>query len=126
MEDLEASRKLVFFLAEAVESLGKKKEYLRRTFSRYIDKGKLIKPLRGVYVIVPTRHRDMGSWPAEDLVVLVLEKLKINYYACLLTAASYHGASHQHPMTFQIMVDRQLHKNWIFGRVSVDFYFKKT
>lgn len=45
----------------------------------------------------------------------------VSYYVALLSAAELHGAAHQRPQAFQVMVDRRV-RNRDFGRVRVRFY----
>ena len=126
LTDLEEKGQLAFFTEEAATALHKKKSYLYKQLSTFVSQGRLITPRRGLYVIIPNRHRDIGSLPAENLVLIVMNKLKIDYYACLLTAARYYGATHQKVMTFQVMTSKPIYKKWVFGRIKVDFFYKKN
>ncbi len=46
------------------------------------------------------------------------------YYVCGLSAAYYHGAAHQKPQVFQVMLGRD-RKEIQFGDINIHFYFKK-
>ena len=51
--------------------------------------------------------------------------LKTPYYAGLLTAASYHGATHQKLQVFQVISSKRMFKKWIFGDIKIEFIYKK-
>ena len=46
----------------------------------------------------------MGVLPGELFIDPMMRALGRNYYVSLLTAAAMHGASHQAPQAFQVMV----------------------
>ena len=50
---------------------------------------------------------------------------RLEYYACLQTAALYHGASHQKPQVFQIMTNKQINPLSI-GKIRIEFIYKKS
>jgi predicted transcriptional regulator of viral defense system len=50
-----------------------------------------------------------------------MSALDRRYYVALLSAAELHGASHQAPQVFQVMVDRHL-KDRDFGRTRLRFF----
>ncbi|MEG9862697.1 MAG: type IV toxin-antitoxin system AbiEi family antitoxin [Parvularculales bacterium] len=53
-----------------------------------------------------------------------MEHLGLNYYAGLMTASDFHGASHQIPMVFQVMVERP-RRMLRCGRIRVRFVVRK-
>ena len=61
-------------------------------------------PYRGFHVVIPPEHQRVGCLPAEQFVPQLMERLGIPYYAGLLTTARYHGAAHQQPQVFQVVV----------------------
>ncbi len=115
-----------FFTAEqAISDLKISKESLNSRVYKIKKKQEIISPARNLYVIVPPEHRIMGSLPAEDLIPIVMKYLKVNYYVCLLSAAHYHGASHQKAQVFQVMVSKRL-KNIEHGKIRIEFIYKKN
>jgi predicted transcriptional regulator of viral defense system len=62
--------------------------------------------------------------PALDFVDPMLQAGGYQYYVGLLSAAELHGAAHQRPQVFQVMVDRAVQAR-DFGRVRVRFYTSK-
>ncbi|MEM7361677.1 MAG: type IV toxin-antitoxin system AbiEi family antitoxin [Bacteroidota bacterium] len=125
LEELEKYGTLSFTIKEACESLGKDKKYVSRMIHVFKKKGAIISPIKGFYIIIPLEHRLLGSLPPEELVVLSMRHLQIPYYAGLLTAAAYHGATHQRLRVFQVVTSNRISKEWIFGDVWISFIHKK-
>jgi predicted transcriptional regulator of viral defense system len=88
-------------------------------------KGEIVTLHRGLFAIVPPEYRSLACIPAEQFIPDLMEYLQANYYVALLSAAEYHGAAHQRPQLFQVMVNKAL-RPVKCGRVGVQFLSKKT
>lgn len=117
--------KSYFTSAQAIFDLQISPGTFRKGVHRLKLKGDVISPARGLYVIVPPEDQLTGSIPAEQLVPILMNYWKADYYACLLTAAMYHGASHQKPQVFQVMTTRRS-PPVICGMIKIDFIYKKS
>ena len=117
--------KTYFTKDQALKDLQIKNDSLNARIYRLKQKGEIICPAENLYVIVPPEYRNFGCIPQEELVPLLMKYKKVDYYACLLTAAIYHGASHQKPQLFQVMTSKQL-KSLSFGKVRIEFIYKKS
>jgi len=89
--------------------------------SRLRRQRRLFSPARGLYVAIPPEYRSWGVVPATWFIDAMMRHLDRNYYVGLLTAAAIHGAAHQSPQVFQVMVDRQLDDRDL-GRVRLQFH----
>lgn len=76
----------------------------RAAVRRLRQKGRVAMPYRGFIVAVPPEFRSLGCLPAEQFVPHLMEHLGLVYYVGLLSAAALHGAAHQAPMVFQVVV----------------------
>lgn len=95
----------------------------RTTYPRLAElekAGKLFSPAKGLYVVVPPEYRSWRVVPAEWFVDPMMKHLGRSYYVGFLSAAARHGAAHQAPQTFQVVVDRTL-KDRQLGRVRLHF-----
>lgn len=108
---LEEIRELTDLSYAAVTSGLQRLRRQRRVFS----------PTRGLYVVVPPEYRSWGVVPAEWFIDDLMRHLGYRYYVALLSAAAYHGASHQAPQVFQVMAERRVLDRAI-GRVRLSFY----
>lgn len=88
---------------------------------RLRQSGQIFSPTRGLYIVIPPQYRNWGVAPAADFIDPFMRLVGRNYYVGLLSAAELHGASHQRPQVFQVMVDQPL-ANRDFGRVHLRFY----
>lgn len=84
-------------------------------------RGAMFSPTRGLHVVVPAEYRSWRVLPGELFIDGMMRALGRDYYVSLLTAAAMHGASHQAPQIFQVMVDRPVADRDI-ERVRLRFY----
>jgi predicted transcriptional regulator of viral defense system len=124
VENLVASGRYSFDSAHARAALGLSAAAATVALNRLARQGALASPARGFYVIVPPEYRQLGCLPAEQFIPALMTNLQLPYYAGLLTAAQYHGAAHQRPQEFQVMVGRR-RRPIVCGRVRVAFMTRK-
>lgn len=120
LEDLAASGRYHFDVADAREALGVSVGATSSALYRLSRQGLVTSPAHGFYVIVPPEYRSLGCLPAEQFIPALMEREGRAYYAGLLTAAQHHGAAHQRPQAFQVMVNRR-RRDITCGRVRVTF-----
>lgn len=119
--------KSTFTLEEAFKEICKCKSRnaLISSIYRLLAKGELVSPAKGFYLIIPPEYQILKCLPAEHFIHHLMNYWEIEYYAALLTAAKYHGATHQSPHVFQIMIPK--HKPEIIcGNVKIEFYANKN
>lgn len=107
-------------IEEASELLERDRRTLYPRLAELERAGKLFSPAQGLYVVVPPEYRSWEVVPAEWFIDPMMRRLDRNYYVSFLSAASRHGASHQAPQAFQVVVDRKLGDKDI-GRVRLRF-----
>ena len=73
--------------------------------ARAVSKKRIFSPCRGFYVVVPEEYRLWKAVPQEVYLDKMMQYLGRTYYVSLLSAAERHGAAHQAPMGFQVMVE---------------------
>jgi predicted transcriptional regulator of viral defense system len=95
-----------FSTEELADELGVSLTAARSALRRLKKKGLVASPYRGFHVAVSPENQRLGCLPAEQFVPQLLERLGTPYYAGLLTAARYHGAAHQQPQVFQVVVPK--------------------
>jgi len=107
IQDLQGRGRYLFSTEEAAERLGRSLVATRAALRRLKAKGDIADPQRGYHVIVPPEYRALGCLPADQFVPDLMQRLGEPYYVALLSAAAYHGAAHQKPQVFQVMVPRR-------------------
>lgn len=109
---------------EAQRLLGGSPEASRRALARLADAGQLFAAGRGLYVVIPPEFRTWRTVPASHFIDELMRVRERRYYVALLSAAELHGAAHQAPQVFQVLVDRPL-ADRDFERVRVRFLVGK-
>lgn len=125
VDRLAASGRYHFTTADAVKALGVSPVAARAALRRLAAKGAIASPHRGFHVIVPPEYRRLGCLPAEQFVPQLMAHLGLSYYAGLLTAAQFHGAAHQRPQAFQVMLEKNRAPIQC-GDVRVEFFARKA
>ncbi|MCC6837054.1 MAG: type IV toxin-antitoxin system AbiEi family antitoxin [Bacteroidia bacterium] len=77
---------------------------LVQAVQRLRSKGKIAKVRKEFYVIVPPEYSKRGILPVWNFVDDLMKYLQRSYYVGLLNAAAVHGASHQQPQDFYIII----------------------
>jgi predicted transcriptional regulator of viral defense system len=106
VDGLAASGRHFFELSDARKALSVSHAAAKMALLRLSKQGVITSPARGFYAVVPPEYRSLGCLPAEQFVPALMAALGVKYYAGLLTAAQYHGAAHQRPQAFQVLLER--------------------
>ena len=106
---------------EAAELAGVPAAHVYPGLQRLRRRGAMFSPARGFHVLIPAEYRSWGVLPGELFIDGMMRALGRDYYVSLLTAAAMHGAAHQAPQVFQVMVDRHVADRDI-ERVRLRFY----
>ena len=114
----------MFSTEDVMHALGASRSQVLNMISISKRKGEIASPFQGLYVPISAENRWIGCLPSDELVPLLMERLKTNYYVAFLSAAKYHGASHQKPMIFQVVCEKRM-KNIVCGHVRIWFSYKK-
>lgn len=124
IETLQARGRYTFTHAESMNADKRSETALEASLRRLKQRGRIVNPRRGFYVIVPLEYREAGclpaSWFTDDLMLF----LRQPYYVGILSAAAIHGAAHQQPMLFQVVTDRPTRLARA-GRVRVGFHVSR-
>jgi predicted transcriptional regulator of viral defense system len=70
-----------------------------------LEKSKRIRQIRrGFYVIIPLEYSSRGMIPADWFIDSLMKFVGKHYYVGVLSAAALHGAAHQQPQEYQVVV----------------------
>jgi predicted transcriptional regulator of viral defense system len=125
IKDVRKKGRLYFTTAQALTELNVQLNALYAGLHTLKRKGEIVSPAKGLFIIVPPEEQTIGCIPAEQLIPILMEHWGAEYYAGLLTAAMYHGASHQKPQVFQVVTNKRS-KSVVCGKIKVDFIYKKS
>jgi predicted transcriptional regulator of viral defense system len=125
IDDLQAAGRFVFTTEQAVKALGVSVTAARAALRRLKRKTFLTDPYRGFHVVVPPTYRRLGCLPADQFIPDLMAHLGEPYYVGLLSAAKYHGAGHQAPLVFQVIVPKS-RRALQCGGVRVEFVARRN
>ncbi|NLT49375.1 MAG: hypothetical protein GXX85_00470 [Ignavibacteria bacterium] len=79
---------------------------IKFSLNKLFKKGRLVSIYKGFYVIIPPEYKSRKILPAEMFVDALFNYLKRPYYLGLLSAAVFHGASHQQVMESYVVINK--------------------
>lgn len=115
-----ARGKAYFTREDALRALRLAPESLTAALSRLIRNGRIANPRHGFYLILRPEDRPAGAPDPARWIDPLMKYQAIDYRVSLLSAAAFHGASHQAAMVFQVIVPRQL-REFVIGRHRLEF-----
>ncbi len=121
INDLMRHGKCSFTVQQAQSALNKSAGAIYSSVKHLLTKNELATPAKGFYVIVPPEYQILGCLPAEHFIPYLMEYWQCPYYAGLLTAASYHGATHQAVQAFQVMIQGRSRPQILCGKIKIRF-----
>lgn len=124
-EHLIAEGRYWFTTEEATTLLERDRKTLYPRLAQLEQAGKLFSPAKGFYVVVPPEYRDWRVVPADWFIDPMMRQMDRQYYVSFLSAAARHGAAHQAPQTFQVVVNRHVPSRDL-GRVRLRFIASRT
>ena len=77
---------------------------LKQNLYRLKSKNQIAQVRQGFYVIIPPEYSNQGMLPAYLFIDDLMKSLNKPYYVGLLSAAALHGAAHQQPMEYFVIV----------------------
>ncbi|MBD3220128.1 hypothetical protein GF314_02710 [bacterium] len=120
IEQLQSRGRYTFTRKDAESETGRSFIATQTALRRLKEKGKIVAPRRGFYVIVPPEYRATGAPPASWFIDALMRHLDQPYYVGVLSAATLHGASHQQPMIFQVVTSKPTREVRV-GKVTIRF-----
>jgi predicted transcriptional regulator of viral defense system len=125
VDHLQSLGQYTFTRNEVEASLGKSSLATESSLRRLKEKGRIVSPRRGFFVIVPLEYRSLGSLPASWFVHEFMFFLDQLYYVGILSAAELHGAAHQHPQVFQVVTAVPTRPVQV-SRIRIEFHVKSN
>lgn len=115
---------ITFLKSDAINDLKTTETAFMRASQRLLKKGVLVRPVSGFYVIVEIEYRDAGGPPPIHFIDKLMKYLNLPYYIGLLTAAKFHGATHQSVFETQVFTIKP-HPLIKYGKQRIRFLTNK-
>jgi len=124
VDDLQAGGRYTFTRADVERAHDRSEIGTQAALRRLKQRGRVVSPRRGFYVVVPVEYRSAGCPPASWFIHELMRFLEQPYYVGLLSSAAIHGAAHQQPMTFQVLTDHPTRIVQV-ARVRIEFHVSR-
>jgi predicted transcriptional regulator of viral defense system len=121
--DLQTKGRYTFTRDEAQKALSLSALALKKSLERLSKKKSIVLVHRGFYVVVPLEYRAKGVLPPEWFIRELMQFMNMDYYVGLLSAAAIHGAAHQQPQGFHVVIPR-FQRDIRIGNLSIRFFKK--
>lgn len=113
-----------FSLNELIENIDKTDTSIKSELNRLIEKKEIVNLRKGFYLIITPRYSTAQKLPIQLYVEKLFIYLDRNYYVALLSAAKFHGASHQQIQRDYIITETPKFKD--ISKNSIDIRFFTT
>jgi predicted transcriptional regulator of viral defense system len=123
VDRLQSKGKYWFSKEEARKVSRDKDSALKTSLWRLEKKHRIARVRRGFYVIIPLEYSAQGIIPPDWFINDLMKFIGKPYYVGLLSAAAIHGAAHQQPQEFQVIVPEETRKIRL-GRLQIRFFRK--
>lgn len=97
---------------------------LKQTLYRSKLKKEVAQIRQGFYVIIPPEYSKQGMLPPYLFIDDLMKSLDKPYYVGLLSAAALHGAAHQQPMGYTVIVQTPAPRN--IDKLKIIFFAKQN
>jgi predicted transcriptional regulator of viral defense system len=104
IDNLLSRGRVTFTLDEVRGTQNRSESAVKASLYRIVKKGVAIAVRKGFYVIVPPEYRIRGVLPPVLFADELMRYIGRSYYTGLLSAAALHGAGHQQPQDFYIVI----------------------
>lgn len=124
IDQLVANGEISFTKQQMIEEMVITPKAAERALQRLSHQHEIASPARGYYLILTPEFRKQGCLPPNYFIDDLLHHWGKAYYVGLLSASMLHGAAHQQPQTFQVMVAEK-RPDVACGNVSLTFVQNK-
>ncbi len=125
MNDLRSSGRYAFSLSELRNKFDQSDEAIKKALQRLKNKGELAAIRKEFYVVISPEYRSKGILPPSLFIDALMKFLEKKYYVGLLNAAAYHGAAHQQPQSFSVIIGKPGLRDIHNDKLKLNFYLKK-
>jgi len=105
LKDVRAMGQYDFTVEQLAEKVPKPLKNIIKDIDRLRQKDEVANIRRGFYTLLPPEYRKMGLVPLDFYIDRLMTYLSKQYYVGLHSAAMFHGAAHQQPQTFSVVVN---------------------
>lgn len=125
VDELQQKGRYSFTKAEGKKAVGESDAALKLSLWRLAKKKRIALIREGFYVIVPLEYASSRVLPPEWFIDDLMKFIRQPYYVGLLSAAAIHGAAHQQPQEFHVVIPQAL-REIKRGSLQIRFFKKAS
>jgi len=125
VDSLQQKGRYTFTKAEVKKALGDSDAVLKLSLWRLAKKKRVALIREGFYVIISLEYAASGILPPEWFIDDLMKFIQQPYYVGLLSAAAIHGAAHQQPQEFHVVIPDAL-RTIKAGSLQIRFFKKAS
>jgi len=110
VDDRQSRGKYCFTREEALAESGLRVDTFRKAALRLVTDKRIARIRAGFYAIVPLEYKAQRVSPPDWFIAELMAYLRQPYYVGLLSAAAYHGASHQRAQQYHVVTNQPVRK----------------
>lgn len=122
---IQAKGRYLITLSELKEKFDVSEKAILQKIFRLKNKNKLAQVRKEFYVIIPPQYSHRGMVPPTLFINDMMDFLNREYYVGLFSAAALHGAGHQQPMEFQLIIKKPALRSIGNQKLAIRFFTKK-
>ena len=124
VDALPSQGRYTFTRTEVMTALNLTRKAFNRVAGRMSSKNRIARIHGEFCIVVPLEHAAVGVIPADWFIVELMRHLGRPFYVGTLSAAEYHGASHQRSQNYQVVTDRPVRPIACRG-MGIRFFVKR-
>jgi len=124
LRNIRSKGRYSFTYQEVLDSFNISEQALDQNLYRLKSKNAIAAIRKGFYVIIPPEYSSRGMLPASLFIDDLMRSIHREYYIALLSAASLHGAAHQQPMEYFVVISSPAVRNIKKDKIAINFLVK--
>ena len=125
LTQIRAQGRYAFTLEELKTEFNLPYRTIKQTLYRLKSKKEIAQIRQGFYVIIPPEYSKQGILPPYLFMDDLMKSLNKSYYVGLLSAAALHGAAHQQPMEYFVIVKSPAPRSVHNDKLTINFFAKR-
>jgi len=126
LNELRQKGRFTFTSQEVIEKFDITSNAFKMSVQRLKEQNRVTRVRKGFYLILPPEYANRKTLPFGYYVDDLMQFLERDYYVALLTAAMYHGASHQQPQQNFVVTEQPYLRPIQNKNQSIIFCLKKN
>src|SRR5690348_31169 len=125
LSEIRSQGRYAFALEEVKTKFLLSDKALNQALYRLKIKKRITQIRKSFYAILSPEYSKQGIIPASLFIDDMMKSLGRHYYVGLISAAALHGAAHQQPMEYFVVIEKPALRDIKNKKVKINFYVKK-